>query len=175
MGCDIHFVVEVRANRFDAGTDEYVPEKPERWIGVYGTWQTPRLAATATPIPMATGAAPERTSSFDRLPVFTQRDYAFFAALAGVRGDGPEPKGMPQDASELAKYMIEKDGDDGHSHSWDSLEDFVRKWILSLEDEVTASAIADQLRGGDGLLCYLAGVWDKEELTNYRVVYWFDN
>ena len=52
------------------------------------------------------------------------RDYSLFGALAGVRGDGPDPKGLPDDISPIIKSAAERYGDDGHSHSWTSLKDF---------------------------------------------------
>jgi hypothetical protein len=55
----------------------------------------------------------------------TGRNYHLFAALAGVRGDGPEPKGIPEDASETIKRALPYD-DYGnyHSHSYYSLDEF---------------------------------------------------
>ena len=53
----------------------------------------------------------------------TGRNYRLFAALAGVRGDGPEPKGVPDDASEIVKIAL-GDKSDYHSQSYYSLEEF---------------------------------------------------
>jgi len=53
------------------------------------------------------------------------RYYAFFAALAGVRGPGPEPHGIPLNASEAFHYHADWYGEDGHSHSWERGEDFL--------------------------------------------------
>ena len=54
-----------------------------------------------------------------------RRSYALFAKMADVRnwsksGIVPisEPKGLPEDATELTKLHSEKYGIDGHSHSW---------------------------------------------------------
>jgi hypothetical protein len=60
-----------------------------------------------------------------------QRNYALFAKLAGVRGEGPDPRGLPDDISPLALMEL---GDNGelHSHSWAT----AREWVeacLSLE------------------------------------------
>lgn len=176
MGCDIHFVVEMRRTQYDDDKDAYVPVEPSKWVGVFGMWKTPALASELTPIPKLGEPSLSWVSIFDRMPAMNQRNYDFFARLAGVRGEGPEPKGVPPDASELARLMVDNDGPDGHSHSWDTLEDFIRAWLLSLQDEVVASAVEKQLQGKDrDLILYLAGVWDWDELTNYRVVYWFDN
>src|SRR5207237_392615 len=56
-------------------------------------------------------------------PLAKDRNYDRFAALAGVRGEGPEARGMPADASPLAKYDSDECGPDGHSHSWLPLKD----------------------------------------------------
>ena len=46
------------------------------------------------------------------------RNYTRFAALAGVRGDGPTPKGLPKDVSESTKLYSDEWGLDGHGHSF---------------------------------------------------------
>lgn len=55
---------------------------------------------------------------------YAHRDYGFFGVLAGVRGSGPEPKGWPDDVSEKLKSESDNWGDDGHSHSWSTLDEF---------------------------------------------------
>lgn len=52
------------------------------------------------------------------------RNYQLFGALAGVRGEGPDPEGIPEDASDMIKHASELYGEDGHSHSYTSLADF---------------------------------------------------
>jgi len=52
----------------------------------------------------------------------TGRDYELFAALAGVRGEGPEPKGLPEDVSPQIK--TEADRFLGHSYSYISVKQF---------------------------------------------------
>lgn len=52
------------------------------------------------------------------------RSYRNFAALAGVRGDGPEPRGLPRDICEATRYLWETVGD--HTPSWLSVGDTVR-------------------------------------------------
>ena len=51
-----------------------------------------------------------------------ERNYERFAQLAGVRGEGPDPKGVPEDVSDTAKFHIDEWGVDGHSHSYMDLE-----------------------------------------------------
>ena len=54
----------------------------------------------------------------------TSRNYELFGALAGVRCDGPDAKGRPHDCSEFVAGAIKSWDDDGHSHSYLSLDEF---------------------------------------------------
>jgi cytochrome P450 len=168
MGCDIHFCIEKRVTRWDDTAGDQVPVEPARWVGVYGTWETPMLLTDRDPLPLH---AKERDAWYVRRPRMKIRNYEFFAKLAGVRGEGPTPKGFPEDASELAQMMVS--GDD-HSYSYDTLEDFIRTYLLTAGDETIAATVVDQLKGGDGLVAHTAGVFSSD-LHLYRVVYWFDN
>lgn len=102
-------------------------------------------------------------------PAAIDRNYARFARLAGVRGPGPMPRGVPQDASDTSKLMIEDLGIDGHSHSWLPIEEAAQ---IFLETEYF---------GHDGPSDYIQrypasqyfGV--SENLKDYRLVFWFDN
>lgn len=99
------------------------------------------------------------------------RNYGLFADLAGVRGDGPDAKGLPSDVSETVKYWVDKWGPDAHDHSWLPLDEAYRIF---------------RKHGGNGY--YL---WDmcgldiypycptcKQPTPHgdiYRLVFWFDN
>jgi len=52
------------------------------------------------------------------------RNYEVFGALAGVRGDGPDPKGLPDDITETVLNASDMWDGDGHSHSYYSLAEF---------------------------------------------------
>jgi hypothetical protein len=52
------------------------------------------------------------------------RNYEVFGALAGVRGDGPEPRGLPNDVTEIVLKASNQWGGDAHSHSYYSLAEF---------------------------------------------------
>lgn len=114
------------------------------------------------------------------------RHYDFFAALAGVRGDGPEPKGLPPDVSPLVKEISDGWDVDGHSHSWYSARDFVPKFMEHwIPAEEGAALIAKKLDGyGHGLvaevLAHYLGidvpyVNDVPDVDAIRFVFWFDN
>lgn len=59
------------------------------------------------------------------------RNYYLFSVLAGVRdyGDTPrrlsDPRGVPDDASDGYKTIVEQMGSDGHSHSYFTLEELL--------------------------------------------------
>ena len=88
-----------------------------------------------------------------------ERNYDRFAKLAGIRGDGPEPLGLPEDASVTARALASDWGGDGHSHSWIALEKALPLWLGAQ-------------RGG--AIRELFGA-DEDRLAEYRLVFWFDN
>lgn len=99
----------------------------------------------------------------DHLPeLSTQRNYGRFAKLASVRGDGPEPRGTPDDVSETVAFHISNWEPDGHSHSW-----------LTIREALP-------IFNGTGQPCnwplsnYFA-LKDEAPLDEFRIVFWFDN
>ena len=172
MGCDIHFVVEMRK------------KNAAEWIGVYSTDHSPHLAsarAIAHTFPEE-GDQHVDPSGFSgewdyQRPLMKQRNYQFFGALAGVRGDGPEPKGAPSDMSHLARLCIEEWEGDGHSHSHDTLHDFMRKWLMTTRTtEVVAMRVTQEGMTLNQLISRVVGNWVMDDTdAEYRVVYWFDN
>jgi hypothetical protein len=154
MGCDIHLTVEKQAkngkwyavNLFNAHHQSpwRVQKKKVNWID---TWSS---------------------------PVARSRNYDRFAALAGVRGHGPKPRGLPNDVSESTRFAVEKWGPDGHSHSWLPLKDAVKIFFDTEYDENKKEGYVK-----NSPEYYFFGVdrvtEDPEELDQYRVVFWFDN
>lgn len=106
---------------------------------------------------------------------FKNREYNFFARLAGVRGDGPEPNGLPEDASALTVARATQWGSDGHSHGHRSLEGFLQIY-LEATGRITDYAAA-KLKGEE--TSFLSGLAHIErsdkDLSEFRVCYWFDN
>ena len=105
-----------------------------------------------------------------------RRDYEFFARLAGVRGDGPEPNGVPPDASALTQRCVSRWEGDGHSHVHMTLREFVKRKIIS--DGSLAEAAKSKLQGGDPIAEFLGNCIDDDDITlddNTRVIAWFDN
>lgn len=152
MGCDIHYVIEKKHK--------------DRWVGLFATGNelAPYIGKPARGVPAY---------------MFKPRNYRFFANLAGVRGEGPEPLGMPEDASDMARMFTDYWGEDGHSHSHAPLEDFVATYLRSTSADVSA-LVEQKLTGGDPVRSVMEdlGIWvhgSDPHAVPYRVVYWFDN
>lgn len=143
MGCDIHMTVERKVGA--------------KWICI-DTMQGHH-----------TGRFEKEDARWDwASPVANNQNYRRFAALAGVRGEGPKPRGVPDDASETTVYLIANWGMDGHSHSWLSLTEAVPIFV--------ATHWPDEKR--PDLLKYPASYFfeiECEDIDQFRIVFWFDN
>lgn len=147
MGCDIHWLIE---KKFDKG-----------WA--------PVLTSTQTFIPYDTA---------DKLPIFftRYRNYDFFAEIAGVRGPGPEPNGLPGDVSDASIIIATDWGSDAHSHGHLPLRAFIEKYLKSSGKETLATATAQALEGKDPIIGFFKDNWiDREDIDAHRVIFWFDN
>ena len=169
MGCDIHLYAEQRIN---------------------GKWH---LVKTFESI--HTDATNVDKKHWRVMMRASGRNYSFFAALAGVRNydgiDAPEPKGLPDDVSELTAIYSDGYGSDGHSRSWSTAEEFARAFFehhLSQEEqaELTAkklkcdtdmtAAILERFVGIDVPYEYNSSTGLCEyKFDDLRFVYWFDN
>lgn len=154
MGCDIHIVVE---RKWEG-----------RWIGLHAVPYM-RTYERKDEEPLRSNFV-----SWD----MKNRNYDLFAKLAGVRGDGPEPKGIPDDASELSRMEIDSWGSDGHSHSYCTVREFFdlfrecNEWAVTAELlEGSAKVSIPDLMG----ISYDEAYEGTAVETNYRVVFWFDN
>jgi len=165
MGADIHMVLETKCG-------------PE-WVGVH-SYPHALVAAYSRG---SNGELPERIPGVT-WPVVTERNYELFAKLAGVRGDGPEPNGVPEDVSQLARVSIARWGGDGHSHSHLSLQEFAKRYASCRE--VIGEATARRLEGEELLniqkdaevICTGGYASERGEAgmdTDVRIVFWFDN
>ena len=149
MGCDIHPVLEKKITK--NGYDI--------WVGIHAF---PTL---------------QEGEKFHWYKA-TERHYRLFAKLAGVRGDGPDPRGLPDDVSDLAYLLLNYDLD-YHSHSWVT----AREWIAAcyeLEDDPAKLFLAsnsEDPRIKDPMNYYLQyDVYEENDSRdNYRIVFAFDN
>jgi hypothetical protein len=95
---------------------------------------------------------------------FEWRHYAFFYAIAGVRGRGGpqfwEPRGVPPDVSVETADYIESWNADGHTHSWQMLSELLAEPGMK-EFEAYYAAFEE--------------IASKVDPTCTRLVYFFDN
>lgn len=155
MGCDIHIVVE---RRWEG-----------RWVGV----RTDQGYATA---------GYDEPKAAWTTPAVGSRDYDFFARLAGVRGPGPAPLGIPSDASDLTLALTSAWEGDGHSFSHLPLKEFAERWCAG-DEEFLAIMAAERLKGESRVynrLLERASIgafdpYDVMDVGDFRVVFWFDN
>lgn len=149
MGCDIHGVVEKKHNG--------------EWVGIHNF----------RPVHSA-----GKETSYTWWAVM-DRHYEFFAALAGVRGDGPDSLGVPDDASALTLMLTE--GEYDHSYSYLNISEFLIRYINVQSKEAQMEMAKLMFDRGVRWVTYytynLLGidVSDDESLDDYRVVFWFDN
>jgi len=152
MGCDIHLVLERK-------TEDY------GWVGLHDF-----VGVTVDHSDKVKElAAKEQVyiSSYAGWRV-RNRNYALFGALAGVRHDGPEPRGVPEDASPLAKVILDGWNADGHSHTWYMLDEALPIFAA----HVCPERLLEQ--GREFISNELFDV-DHGELANYRLIIFFDN
>ena len=104
----------------------------------------------------------------------TDRDYSFFSDLAGVRGEGPKPKGLPDDISDSVKLNSEDYGSDGHSHSFYLIKEIIpiilnhkieRDYQKENPEEAFFEIYEDRCTCCDQVI----------PTQEHRVVFWFDN
>lgn len=126
MGCDIHLVIERKSHVSD------------QWICVIApTWES----VCQDPISMNTPDPPTPAGYFLRA-----RNYNFFAAIAGVRGSGPDPKGLPTNISQTTQELTQEWGMDGHSHSHMPLEQFLEEFVRNNTGQLQ-KYVRDKLAG----------------------------
>jgi len=109
----------------------------------------------------------------------TDRNYKRFSLLSDVRSlaefKGPDPKGLPDDVSPLCQMFHDDWGQDAHSASWETLQDFVRICLETEHDPEKVFLDPDDQRGKDPYHYYFGLFIDEINIENYRVVFWFDN
>ena len=164
MGCDIHGVLEYR----EEGTG--------LWIGLHDYQMIDQkgydfFIRNDRRIP---GDPETHVTGFAKL---LRRNYELFASLAGVRGSGPEPKGIPRDASTLTRFLIGRWGEDGHSHSYGTIRE-LGVTVMSHLDPTKVLATEDRAQWLADIFCtgiYVHEHQSPEWMDQFRFVFWFDN
>lgn len=166
MGCDIHVSLERKVSRISGEGFEW------RCVTLFEV--PPEKALTET-----------KLSGHDYYRV-ESRNYDFFAALAGVRGntvDKREPKGLPDDLSLEVAWRCAYWDSDGHSFSWDYADDFCSMFFKHCLNGEEQRELAEEIMTGDEAIeswkkvmnLYLWRVSDDAKSSDYRFVYFFDN
>ena len=106
------------------------------------------------------------------------RIYALFGALAGVRGPFClyKQRGLPKDISPEVLAEYQSWGDDAHTPSWLTINEF-RKCldltIMRLSEEYDVKVVKSWLKSYEGIYEYMK--YSEEEGEQSRIVFWFDN
>jgi len=104
-------------------------------------------------------------------PLTRNRNYRRFAALAGVRGDGPSPRGLPDDLSALALDEVNSWDGDGHSHSYLPISDAA---LIFAYTEFHPDHAPYEMPWGKHPVWYFFNV-DDIDADKYRLIFFFDS
>ena len=144
MGTDIHIVVEQRTS--------------DGWVAVNTLtcdYASPHLSDGSKPISLGSYS-----------PIALTRNYRRFAALAGVRGEGPQARGFPSDASDTTRLLWGRDSGHYHRVSYLALRDAIEIFHKS-EVEAVREHICDPE--------WVYFNIDETEVEIHRIVFWFDS
>ena len=178
MGCDIHIVLE----RKDT--------KRGIWVGLHTMGYLSEKALRCSFKSYWDDSTVPPTRIKHELPTYVsylidQRNYGFFNALCGVRGDGSEfgytQRGLPDDASDLTLMKLPDDDNDLHSHSWLSIRELVpclaAHW--GPDDKKPEQYVFERMAAPDGNLYLAAELVDEaintDNIDEWRLVFAFDN
>ena len=118
---------------------------------------------------------------------YITRDYELFTKLANVRNDSKvvpisDPRGLPTDISSVTALCAEWCAADWHSHSWLSAAEIreVEEWWLARERYQGGHRFGIEQIWGYLFGNSLSGVVESStgyppEVTDVRIVFWFDN
>lgn len=111
--------------------------------------------------------------------IAARRDYAFFACVAGVRGDAPEgvakmyPRNLPEDMSDLTREQFWRAPTDYHSASYATPAEFARQWLAA--NSAKGAHFQQKDVREDYAVYDLLGIEGDDDGDEHRVVFWFDN
>jgi len=127
---------------------------------------------------------------YDKIPLRT-RNYDLFSLIAGIRGNEKpisEPKGIPEDVSEIVKAEFKSWEEDAHTPTWLSSKE--SNEVYKKFDKIVKRDLKNQgkeekdawlVYGIDSFVYQLdtyGSYFLKENLVKYedvRIVIWFDN
>jgi hypothetical protein len=107
MGCDIHLFTEIKKSI----------NSQDKWVNV-DNWRYN---------PYYEEGNDDGEEMLHVESLYSGRNYDLFGILAGVRGGFndtiDDPRGLPEDVSEITKKESDRWDGDGHSHSWLTLKE----------------------------------------------------
>lgn len=159
MGCDIHTCVEVRKTINDV----------KKWV-----------SADHFSLNSYYDGVDEYEQKYNVVEIFGDRNYHAFSNLCGVRRyieDSPrisDPKGIPDDCCKTIKDRSDRDGSDGHSHSYVTLRDVVDFLANNKGFQFTGIISAEQASALDNDGEFPAGWCQATNQKDYVRRTWFD-
>jgi len=156
MGCDIHLFTERKR----------AINSQEKWTNV-DNWK----------INPYYDGEDKQEKEYELNSAYRYRNYNLFSILADVRNyreNKPisEPKGLPNDVSEIVKIENDIWESDGHSHSYFTMKELYDYHEENKSDEDTdLKNLIEVLEGH-----FKDSYYEKErDCEKYRIVFWFDN
>lgn len=186
MGCDIHLRVEYLAPSETLNQElKVVPEGPPEWTPAEKLvpkndsedakrffWKDGKLVDDEE-----WSQVPDLYLAYEDV-WYHGRDYGLFGALSGTRGGGQiwEERGFPDDASDHVREDYEGWGFDGHTPSWQTLDELLAvDWSATLAEPGYNNC--ENPEWGEMLerMKDLAFARCDGNQTRVRIVYWYDN
>lgn len=154
MGCDIHLILEYKYKG--------------QWVGVHDFG-----SACAVSHYLFHSNTEKKDPTWSAYWRAQGRNYRLFASLAGVRGEGPKPNGLPADISPLAEYAVTTWGEDGHSHCHYTLRECGTHFMSEYAPKMLFSK--ERVTWLANFFGLNPGIPDDEVLDNARLIIFFDN
>jgi hypothetical protein len=162
MGCDIHVYLE-----------KYTSVNGEnKWVNV-DHWQiNPNFGLF------------ENEPEYDLVPFYTGRNYDLFSILAEVRGSFDpieDPRGLPEDVTDVTRKEYDKWGRDAHTPSHYTLKELKDYLFNNSDNEEIKENLSYFINPMDRRFKdeFWIDVDDEKRYTikenGFRVVFWFDN
>lgn len=142
MGCDIHMCVEIRHNGEWYCGDVFIKNKFFKEPNIIGiTYEKPDIEGSSLEYDNISYYNFE--SEYNKVPLWSDRDYDLFSILADVRNDGApfisRPRGFPSDiCKETRDSLGEDDYDFYHSASYFTLKE-MQDWAATQPQDQVAS------------------------------------
>jgi len=130
MGCDIHFFLEKYSDEDFEGPKNASEQRNIKLNSILEGERVERWISADKWIIENKGKSDEYWSVPYEDSFYDNRNYYLYSILADVRNYGLdriepicEPRGVPEDASDGYRYVVDRWDGDGHSHSYFTLEE----------------------------------------------------